>query len=229
MKKLLRYFTLSEKVLWSSSVALILLSFVVFDRENYFNLASSLIGITSLIFCAKGNPIGQVMMIVFCIVYGIISYSFSYWGEMITYVFMSLPMAVISLISWKKNPYKYNKDMVAVRRLCTCDIWYMLLYSFFVSVIFYFILRYLNTANLYVSTFSITTSFAAVYLTSKRSPYYAIAYAINDIVLIVLWTLATLEDLKYVSVIVCFVAFLVNDIYGYINWKRMEKFQLDNQ
>ena len=83
MKKLLRYFTLSEKVLWSSSVALILLSFVVFDRENYFNLASSLIGITSLIFCAKGNPIGQVMMIVFCIVYGIISYSFSYWGEMI--------------------------------------------------------------------------------------------------------------------------------------------------
>lgn len=229
MKKLLRYFTLSEKVLWSSSVALILLSFVVFDRENYFNLASSLIGITSLIFCAKGNPIGQVMMIVFCIVYGIISYSFSYWGEMITYVFMSLPMAVISLISWKKNPYKDNKDMVAVRRLCTCDIWYMLLYSFFVSVIFYFILRYLNTANLYVSTFSITTSFAAVYLTSKRSPYYAIAYAINDIVLIVLWTLATLEDLKYVSVIVCFVAFLVNDIYGYINWKRMEKFQLDNQ
>ncbi len=70
-----------------------------------------------------------------------------------------------------------------------------------------------------------TTSFAAVYLTARRSPFYAIAYAANDVVLIVLWTLATLSDVSYLSVTICFAAFLVNDVYGFVNWRRMEKRQ----
>jgi nicotinamide riboside transporter PnuC len=94
-------------------------------------------------------------------------------------------------------------------------------------VLFYFILNHFNTANIVPSTLSVTTSFVAVYLTFRRSPYFAVAYAANDIILIVLWILASLQDTRYVSVIVCFVAFLVNDIYGFINWKRMKKRQSD--
>ena len=43
--------------------------------------------------------------------------------------------------------------------------------------------------------------------------------------LIVLWTMATISDISYLSVIICFVMFLVNDLYGFINWKRMQKSQ----
>ena len=70
-----------------------------------------------------------------------------------------------------------------------------------------------------------TTSFVAAYLTFRRSPLYALAYAANDIVLIVLWVLASLEDISYISVTVCFVTFLVNDIYGFVSWNRMRKRQ----
>ncbi len=53
-------------------------------------------------------------MIFFALIYGYISYTFSYYGEMLTYVCMSLPMAVVSLISWLKNPYKGNKAEVTI-------------------------------------------------------------------------------------------------------------------
>ncbi len=43
--------------------------------------------------------------------------------------------------------------------------------------------------------------------------------------LIILWTLAALDDISYVSVIVCFIAFLINDIYGFLNWRKMQKRQ----
>jgi nicotinamide riboside transporter PnuC len=89
-------------------------------------------------------------------------------------------------------------------------------------------LEYFYTANIIPSTISVTTSFAAVYLTFRRSPYYAIGYAANDIVLIVLWALATLEEASYLSVVVCFLAFLVNDVYGFINWRKMGKRQAEN-
>ena len=224
-KSLIRYFSKGELILWSSSVLLIIISFILFDRENYFTLINSLIGVTSLIFCAKGNPLGQILIIIFGIIYGFISYSFAYYGEMITYVGMTVPMAIIALISWLRNPFQGNKSEVKVSHLKSKDIVYMIVLSFLVTLIFYFILKELNTANLIPSTLSVTTSFIAVYLTAKRSPYYALAYAANDIVLIVLWILAAIEDASYLSVIICFVVFLANDLYGYYNWKRMQKRQ----
>ena len=79
-----------------------------------------------------------------------------------------------------------------------------------------------NTANIIPSTISVTTSFLAVYLTFRRSPYFALAYAANDIVLIILWILASLYDIRYVSVVVCFIAFFANDIYGFVSWRKMK-------
>ena len=220
-----KYFTKTERVLWGSSVVLILLSFLLFDRVNYMTLAASLIGVTSLIFNAKGNPIGQVLMIIFSLFYGAISYTFSYFGEMITYLGMTGPMALFALIAWLRNPYNGNRAEVAVNRLRVAEWILVLILSAFATVAFYFILDYFGTANMFLSTLSVTTSFVAVYLTFRRSPYFALAYAANDIVLIVLWILAATKDVSSLSVMICFVLFLVNDIYGYISWRKMEQRQ----
>ena len=222
VKEFITYFTKEERWLWISSVSLIILSFCVFDRENYLTLSASLIGVTSLIFNAKGNPFGQLLMVIFSLLYGIISYTFSYYGEMVTYLGMTMPMAVFALVSWLQNPYNGNISEVKVNHISRKEVKFMWMLAAVVTVVFYFILEYFNTANIVPSTLSVTTSFVAVYLTFRREPYFAIAYASNDLVLIVLWVLASLEDVRYISVVVCFVAFLVNDIYGFINWRKME-------
>lgn len=219
------YFSKSEIALWSMSVLLICVSFAIFDKENYLTLAASLIGVTSLIFNAKGNPFGQVLMVIFSVLYGIISYSFAYYGEMITYLGMTAPMAVFALVSWLENPYKGNKSEVEVNHIGKKEVAFMLILTAAVTAVFYFILAFFNTANLLFSTLSVTTSFIAVYLTFRRSAYFAVAYAANDIVLIILWSLAAKTDVSYLSVIICFAMFLINDLYGFISWKRMAKRQ----
>ena len=224
-KDLVRYFTKEERWLWLSSVVLIIISFCVFDRENYMTLCASLIGVTSLIFNAKGNPFGQLLMVIFSLLYGMISYTFAYYGEMITYLGMTMPMAVFALISWLRNPYNGNRAEVKVNRISRKEVVFMWILAAVVTVVFYFILAYFHTANIIPSTLSVTTSFVAVYLTFRRSPYFAVAYASNDVVLIVLWVLASTSDMRYISVVVCFAAFLVNDIYGFVNWRKMEKRQ----
>ena len=221
----IKYFSRTEIALWCSSVALIVLSFCIFDRENYLTLAASLIGVTSLIFNAKGNPVGQLLMVVFSLLYGITSFTFAYYGEMITYLGMTMPMAVFALVSWLKNPYQGNRAEVRVNSIGKGEQVIMWLATVLVTIFFYFILAYFHTANLLPSTLSVTTSFVAVYLTFRRCPQFALAYAANDAVLIVLWVSASFADIHYVSVAVCFVAFLFNDIYGYVSWQRMKKRQ----
>lgn len=219
------YFTKFELALWGISSLMIAAFFIIFDRSNYLTLAASLIGVTSLIFNAKGNPIGQVLMIVFSLIYGYISFTFSYYGEMITYLGMTMPMAIVALVSWLKNPYEGNKAEVRVNSIGRGETVLMSLLAAAVTAVFFFVLSYFNTANLLPSTLSVTTSFIAAYLTFRRSPYFALAYAANDIVLIVLWILASFENTRYLSVVVCFVAFLFNDVYGFVNWERIKKRQ----
>ena len=222
LRRFAGYFTRSEKLLWALSVSFILVSFCIFDRESYMTLCASLIGVTSLIFNAKGNPFGQLLAVGFSLLYGGISYTFAYYGEMITYLGMTMPMAVFALIAWLRNPYNGNRAEVRVNAISRREAGWMCLGAAAVTAVFYFVLAYFHTANLLPSTVSVTTSFLAVYLTFRRSPYFALAYAANDLVLIVLWTLASAEDIRYISVVVCFAAFFANDIYGYISWQRMK-------
>ena len=226
VKKFLGYFSKGELLLWCSSVLLIAASFCMFDRENYLTLAASLIGVTSLIFNAKGNPFGQFLMIIFSLLYGVISFTFSYYGEMLTYLGMTMPMAAFALISWLKNPHNGNKAEVKVNTLDRKEIGFMWILTGVVTVAFYFVLDAFHTANIVPSTISVTTSFIAVYLTFRRSPFFAIGYAANDVVLIVLWVLASISDARYISVVVCFAAFLINDIYGFLNWRKMKERQM---
>ncbi len=223
--KSLKYFSVFEAALWLLSVLAIVGSFCLFDGENHLTLAASLVGVTSLILNAKGNPLGQLLMVLFSLLYGIISYSFAYYGEMITYLGMTLPMAVFSLIAWLRNPYNGNRSEVRVSSVGKRECIFMLAAAAAVTAVFYLILEYFGTANIVPSTMSVTTSFLAVYLTFRRSPYFALAYAANDIVLIILWSLASLENSVYVSVTVCFSAFFFNDIYGYVSWQKMKRRQ----
>lgn len=225
LKYLSVYFTTAEKIIWSCSVFLILASFCLFDRVNYFTLIASIIGVTSLIFNAKGNPFGQFLIIIFSIIYGMISFKCAYYGEMITYLGMTVPMALVAFVSWLRHPYNKNKSEVKVNSITVKDIIVMIALTILVTILFYFILKYFNTQNLIPSTISVTTSFVAVYLTYCRSPYFALAYAANDIVLIVLWVMADGNKLSYISVVICFVVFLVNDIYSFIAWRKMQKRQ----
>ena len=222
MNKILLYFSKTEWILWVSSIFIIIFSYLLFDHTNYLYVLVSIIGVTSLIISAKGNPIGQILMVVFSILYGIISYTYSYYGEMITYLGMTLPMAIYSLICWIKNPYNGSLSEVKVNNINIKEWIIMFIFTLFVTIVFSYILFYFNTPNLFFSILSISTSFIAAYLTARRSPYFAVAYALNDIILIILWVLASLKNNNYLSVVMCFIVFLFNDMYGFFNWRTMK-------
>ena len=214
-----------EKTLWLTSSLLITVSFFFGTDKNPRTLIASLIGVTSLIFIARGEVVGQILMIIFSLIYGYISFGFAYYGEMLTYVGMTAPTAAIAAIEWIRHPFEQGKSQVAVAKLTPLKIIGLGVLTAIVTAVFYFILKYFNTANLIISTISVTTSFFAAGLSVLRSPYYALAYASNDVVLIIMWLMASVTNPGYIPMAVCFMVFLANDIYGFVSWKRMMKMQ----
>lgn len=215
----------TEFVIWLLSVITIAISFLLVSEKDYLTLTASLIGATALIFVAKGEVLGQILTVVFSIFYGVISFKFRYFGELITYVGMTAPIALMSAVTWLKNPYKKGKSEVKIAKLTKGKIILMIVLTALTTFAFCFILRYFNTANLFFSTVSVATSFSASYLMLFRSPYYAVAYAANDVVLIILWVLASITKIQYVPMVICFVIFFVNDLFGFISWQKRKRQQ----
>lgn len=216
----------TEFVIWLLSVITISVSFLLVSEKDYLTLTASLIGATALIFVAKGEVLGQILTVVFSIFYGVISFKFRYFGELITYVGMTAPIALMSAVSWLKNPYKKGESEVEIARLTKKKFILMIILTAIITFAFYFILKYFNTLNLFFSTVSVATSFSASYLMLFRSPYYAVAYAANDVVLIILWVLASVTNIQYVPMVICFAIFLINDAFGFISWQKRKKQQL---
>lgn len=221
MSNPIKSLTKKEWILWIGSLAIVILSNLLSTDIDVLTLVSACVGITSLIFAAKGNVWAQILMVIFSILYGLISWQFRYWGEMITYIGMTMPMAVWSTITWIKNPSESGQE-VAIQKLTRKHVAGIAAAGVIVTAVFYMILKALDTPNILFSTISITTSFLAASLTMLRSSYYALGYASNDIILIVMWVLASIENPAYIPVVVNFIIFFFNDMYGFVSWKRRE-------
>ncbi len=221
MNNPIKTLTTKEWFLWLGSLLVVAISNIMSGGIDIFTMLAACVGVTSLVFAAKGNVWAQILMILFSIMYGVISWRFHYWGEMITYLGMTMPMAIWSTFTWIKNPAANGKE-VAIQKLKPKHIIGIICFGALITWIFYLILRQLRTPNILFSTISITTSFLAATLTMLRSSYYALGYASNDIILIVLWIMASMEDTAYIPVAVNFAIFFLNDMYGFICWKKRE-------
>lgn len=214
-----------EWCLWIISLAVVAVSNIMAGKADPVTLSATLIGVTALIFVARGDVWGQILTVVFSVLYAITSYSFRYYGEMITYMGMTAPIAVFSIVTWLKNPSAEEKNTVQISRLNRKTALIMVFSCAAVTTVLGYILKILDTPNLVISVISIVTSYLASYLMMCRNSYYALAYAANDIVLIILWVLASLDNISYLPMIACFAMFLANDIYGFVSWKKREKRQ----
>lgn len=222
-------FTKFEWALWIFSLTAITVSFFAVQSTDYANLATSLLGVTALIFAAKGDVFGMIIMITFSLVYAFVSFTAHYYGETIIYLCMQLPSSVTSLISWLRHPSDKGSAEVKIGRFNKKHVFILVPSAIAITTAFYFILGAFGTANQIVSTISVATSFIALYLMVLRVPAYALAFILNDIVLIVLWSTACVNDLGFLSLVVCFSIFLINDTYTFICWTLRKKAQETSQ
>ncbi|MBQ7934285.1 MAG: nicotinamide mononucleotide transporter [Lachnospiraceae bacterium] len=215
----------TDWLLWGISLLIVVISNLLTGAVDIVNLAATVVGVTALIFVAKGDVLGQVLTFVFAVLYSVTSMRFRYYGEILTYLGMTAPIALLSIVSWIRNPYEKGKIEVKIQRLSRGQVMLLGVLTVLVTSVFGWMLYLMDTPNLSFSIISITTSFLASALMLFRNSNYALAYAANDVVLIILWVLASLEDISYLPMIACFSMFFVNDLYGYINWRMRERSQ----
>ena len=173
---------------------------------------------------AKGKYSCYVIGIISTFFYAYVSYTNSYYGEIIISMFCTLPLMIVGLINWLKN--QDDTNTVIIKEITKKELLIVLLSQAIMFCGYYYLLKYFNTSNLFVSTLSIVASLIATYLTARRSEYGFIGFIINDLILITLWGLPVIKGgLNLIPVLLCPLLLLINDIYGVYNWKKLKEEQ----
>lgn len=225
-KKFFGEWNLFELLLLSVSLVCTVTVFCIGKEKDPWSLLSSVSGIVCVIFTAKGNPVAQYLSIIFAVFYSVVAFRSRYYGEMLIYLFLMIPIHVACIVSWIRN--RRNPDSAEVKINCLRAREYIImgLADCVVTVAFYFLLKALNTDELIVSTISLVSSVSAAYLMLRRSEYYAVCFIVNDVILLILWGLRVLHyGVSSLPTLITFGVFLINDIYGFLAWKQRRKKQ----
>ncbi len=226
MKKIFKNWSIFEIVLLFSSFVILTICFLFDTDKNFFSYVSSLIGVTAVLTISKGLFFAPILNLIFDVLYGILSLQQRYYGEAIICFALMLPIYLFSIVTWVKNKKCDNSQQVKINIIKAKEHIFICFISVIITVALYFLLKALNTNYLVLSTISLTTSSISAYLMLRRSSYYALGYMANDIVLIIMWGLIVLNSgIGYLTIVINFVVFLVNDAYGLIRWKKEEKSQ----
>ncbi len=188
------------------------------------DLGYTLLYFWTAILLAKGKYACYIIGIISTFFYAYVSFTNHYYGEVIISMCCTLPLMIVGLVNWLKH--QDDSDTVVIKDISKKEIIIVLLSQAILFTGYYYLLKVFNTNNVLVSTFSIVASLIATYLTARRSENGFIGFIINDIILIVLWSIPVFTgDLTIIPVVLCPILLLINDIYGVYNWKKIKSEQ----
>ena len=221
MKKILKDWTKLELCILITGIVLIIGS-GLYCKSTWIAIVSSITGVSCAMMQAKGKVSSQFIGLLLVVLYSILSFQNRYYGEVIIYVFIMLPLFISGIISWINNVDK--KTNIVEEYKITKKEWMILtIVSIVIFVGLYNLLKLFNTSQLFVSTLSMVTSLFATYLVARRSKYGFLFYIGNDIILFILWGIPVIQGAwllvpMLVNPIVC----LINDCYAWFSWTKRE-------
>ena len=224
MKNILKNWTKLENSLLFGSIIIVSLIGIIY-KSDLLTMSCSIVGIITALLLAKGKNLGQVFGVLITLLYSVVSFKNKFYGEVIIYIFLMLPMYIVGIISWIKHQNKATNS-VEINKITNREWIIIFIVSVIIFIAVYFLLKIFNTSEILVSTFSVIASIFAVYLQIRRSRFNFYFYVINDLILITLWGIPVVKgNSLLLPMLFNPIINLINDSYGIINWRNLEKIQ----
>lgn len=224
MKNLLKEWTLFEKV-WLVAFTAIILSLSIVWGESPIAAICSLTGMLSVVLVAKGKISNYYFGIVNVALYAWLSFEQGFYGDSALYAVYFAPMQFIGWYMWKKSNSTVKGEQFGVKvAVMTAK-----MKIFWASVtivgiaVLAVILTALNGTLAIVDSSTTVLQIVAMILMVKRFKEQWSIWILVNTLSIAMWVYAAINGTADFTLIVMWVAYLVNSIYGYVMWNKAEK------
>ncbi|MDM5226026.1 nicotinamide riboside transporter PnuC [Cytobacillus sp. NJ13] len=212
------------EIIWLITFTLVNIYLFFAWSDSLLGLISSISGMLCVVLVAKGKIANYYFGIVQTLTYAYIAYGYGLYGEAMLNALFYFPVQFIGIYLWRQH--KTNRDDkgedVIVKSL-TKKGWLYTLVSIVVLTIGYgFFLKYLEGNFVWTDSATNVLSITAQILMLKRFAEQWLIWISVNVLSIFLWASALItQGGNDFSMLVMWTAFLVNSIYGYINWRKL--------
>ena len=219
-KSILNDWTLFEKVwLFISTITMIGLSIVW--KDSPIALISGVTGIIGVVLCAKGKISTYFYATINVALYAWICFQNGLYGEVMLNAFYFIPMNIVGFMLWNKK--KDDDGNVEAKALTKKQLIILSVGLFVAIVLYYQLLKSLGGNLQLIDSITTVTSVMALLLQVLRYKEQWLIWILVNLVSIVMWVMLLNTSEGSISMIVMWAAYLINSIYGYINWKKLNK------
>lgn len=222
-------YSMLDLILLLAGVLSIVIATIVFNATWYLML-NSIFAILCVFTQAKGKIITQFLGLTWSLFYIYIAYIFHYYGEVILTIVVVIPMYIYGIVHWLKNKKK-DSDTVIIRQKFSSSEWIVILIGLAVAfVLIYFLLKYLNTAQLLTNTISFIVLLLAMYMLVRRHKWNLVPFLIQDLINPLFWIpVIVAGQTGYVIMLIHLLFQIIYDSYGIIEWNKKAKAQKEKQ
>ncbi len=192
-------------------------------KDTIVGLIASLTGMLCVVLTAKGRISNYYFGIINVILYGFIAFQNKYYGEAILNLAYFLPMSVVGIYFWFKHKNKDKADTVNVRKIKKSEFLFWILISVAGTIGYGLFLKNLGGQLPFIDASSTVLSITGMILTVRRATAQWPLWIVEDVIEVGMWIYVFITTKGDISMIIMWSAYLVNAIYGYYTWKKMEK------
>jgi nicotinamide mononucleotide transporter len=192
--------------------------------DSLLGLISSISGMLCVVSVAKGKIANYYFGIVQTLTYAYIAYGYGLYGEVMLNALFYFPVQFIGIYMWKKNKTEHGvKGEDVIISSLTKKGWFYTVLSILILTIGYgFFLKFLGGNLVWTDSATNVLSIAAQILMLKRYTEQWLLWISVNVLSIFLWLGALIsQGGNDFSMLVMWSAFLVNSIYGYLNWRKL--------
>lgn len=228
LKRIWHEWTTFEKI-WLAVFTTINIYLFFAMEDSLIGLVSSITGMIAVVLIAKGKISNYFFGIIQSGTYAYISFSYDLYGEAMLNGLFYFPFQFIGMYLWNKNKTKESTkgEDVIVKRLNKKQ-WIQLALVIVVSSIMYaYFLHSLGGKQVRIDSIAVVLSVVAQILLVKRFVEQWILWIAVNVLSITLWAIILLTTGgNDWSMLVMWSAFLLNSVYGYMNWMKISKRQI---
>lgn len=212
------------EIVWLSVFCGAALILTLIMEDSLFGLSTFITGIFCVLLAAKGNILTYVFGMYNTFGYAYISYINGLYGEMGLNILFFVPMNIIGFVFWRK---RLQQNVVEMRRLNTRVFSYLIFICILSVWVLGWALSLIKTQNTpYIDATTNILSIAATLLMIWRYREQWILYIILNVFTIIMWVIRTMQGSSDgIMMIVMWIAFLTNAVYGYYVWSKRTRQQ----
>lgn len=209
-----------------ATALMVVLSIIWHDTP--IGLLSSVTGVISVVLCAKGRVSNYIFGTVYVAAYAYVAFQNVLYGEVMMNLFYYIPMNVIGFITWTRLAKKRQNEGeqvqdVETRHMSALQRVIMIAIAVAATLGYWRVLTMIGGHLAFIDALSTVAAIIAMYMQVTRYTESWIMWIVTNVISITLWMTAMItEGSTNITMLLMWSAYLINSIYGYINWRKLE-------